>query len=813
MRFILKIKRIEEGLHGEFKANLARRFFQIFYGGISMREEWNGFKAGRLWQDEVNVREFIQLNYTPYDGDSKFLAAPTKATKELFDELQRLQKAEHNKKSTGLDGKERSGVLDLDTDIVTGITSHKPGYIFADGSKKDLEQVVGLQTDKPLKRAFMPFGGIRMAEQSCEMYGYKPNAELHKIFTEYHKTHSDAVFQVYSPEIRKARSAHILTGLPDTYGRGRIVGDYRRIALYGIDFLIKEKQKDFANIGDGTMTDDVIRLREEVAEQIKCLGQMKEMAASYGFDISKPAKTAKEAFQWLYFGYLAAIKTQNGAAMSVGRIATFLDIYIERDLKNGVITEEQAQELVDHIVMKFRMVRFARIESYNQLFSGDPIWATLEVAGLGQDGRSMVTKNDYRFLHTLENMGPSPEPNITVLYSKRLPENFRKYAAKISIDTSSIQYENDDIMRPIWGDDYSICCCVSATQTGKEMQFFGARANLAKALLYAINGGKDEEAGLTPGAQVGPELAPITSEYLDYDEVMKKYDQMLEWLAGLYVNTLNAIHYMHDKYYYEAAELALIDTNVRRTFATGIAGFSHVVDSLSAIKYAKVKVLRRDINITDKKGNKIFAPNMAYDFKVEGDFPRYGQDDDRADEIAKWLLKTFIGKIKKHHTYRNAEPTTSILTITSNVVYGKATGALPNGRPAHAPFSPGANPSYGAETKGLVKSLNSVAKVPYEYSLDGISNTQTINPDALGHSEEERVDNLVNVMDGYFAKGAHHLNVNVFGVEKLKDCQAHPEKPEYANFTVRVSGYAVRFINLTKEQQDDVIARTCHASM
>jgi formate C-acetyltransferase len=778
-----------------------------------MREEWNGFKAGRLWQDEVNVREFIQLNYTPYDGDSKFLAGPTKATKELFDELQRLQKAEHNKKSVGLDGKERSGVLDLDTDIVTGITSHKPGYIFADGSKKDLEQVVGLQTDKPLKRAFMPFGGIRMAEQSCEMYGYKPNAELHKIFTEYHKTHSDAVFQVYSPEIRKARSAHILTGLPDTYGRGRIVGDYRRIALYGIDFLIKEKQKDFANIGDGTMTDDVIRLREEVAEQIKCLGQMKEMAASYGFDISKPAKTAKEAFQWLYFGYLAAIKTQNGAAMSVGRIATFLDIYIERDLKNGVITEEQAQELVDHIVMKFRMVRFARIESYNQLFSGDPIWATLEVAGLGQDGRSMVTKNDYRFLHTLENMGPSPEPNITVLYSKRLPENFRKYAAKISIDTSSIQYENDDIMRPIWGDDYSICCCVSATQTGKEMQFFGARANLAKALLYAINGGKDEEAGLTPGVQVGPELAPITSEYLDYDEVMKKYDQMLEWLAGLYVNTLNAIHYMHDKYYYEAAELALIDTNVRRTFATGIAGFSHVVDSLSAIKYAKVKVLRRDIDVTDKKGKRIFAPNMAYDFKVEGDFPRYGQDDDRADEIAKWLLKTFIGKIKKHHTYRNAEPTTSILTITSNVVYGKATGALPNGRPAHAPFSPGANPSYGAETKGLVKSLNSVAKVPYEYSLDGISNTQTINPDALGHSEEERVDNLVNVMDGYFDKGAHHLNVNVFGVEKLKDCQAHPEKPEYANFTVRVSGYAVRFINLTKEQQDDVIARTCHSAM
>ena len=775
------------------------------------REEWKGFKTGRLWQDEVNVREFIQLNYTPFDGDSSFLAGPTDATNKVFAELQRLQKEEHNKKSVGLDGKERSGVLDLDTDIVTGITSHKPGYICEDG--KNLEQVVGLQTDKPLKRAFMPFGGIRMAEQSCEMYGYKPNAELHKIFTEYHKTHSDAVFQVYSPEIRKARSAHILTGLPDTYGRGRIVGDYRRIALYGIDFLIEQKQKDFANIGDGTMTDDVIRLREEVAEQIKALGQMKEMAASYGFDISKPAKNAKEAFQWLYFGYLAAIKTQNGAAMSVGRIATFLDIYIERDIKNGILTESQAQELVDHIVMKFRMVRFARIESYNQLFSGDPIWATLEVAGLGQDGRSMVTKNDFRFLHTLENMGPSPEPNITVLYSKRLPKNFRNYAAKISIDTSSIQYENDDIMRPVWGDDYSICCCVSATQTGKEMQFFGARANLAKALLYAINGGKDEEAGLTPGVQVGPEMAPITSEYLDYNEVMHKYDIMLEWLAGLYVNTLNAIHYMHDKYYYEAAELALIDTDVRRTFATGIAGFSHVVDSLSAIKYAKVKVLRRDIDITDKKGKKIYAPNMAYDFQIEGDFPRYGQDDDRADEIAKWLLKTFIGKIKKHHTYRDAEPTTSILTITSNVVYGKATGALPNGRKAGEPFSPGANPSYGAETKGLVKSLNSVAKVPYEYSLDGISNTQTINPDALGHDEAERVQNLVSVMDGYFDRGAHHLNVNVFGVEKLKDCQAHPEKPEYANFTVRVSGYAVRFINLTKEQQDDVIARTCHASL
>jgi formate C-acetyltransferase len=779
---------------------------------MSENKAWEGF-SGKIWKEEVNVRDFIQNNYTQYNGDKSFLEGPTEATNKLWGELQKLQKEEHNKKSVGLDGKERSGVLDLDTDIVSGITSHKPGYICEEG--KNLEQVVGLQTDKPLKRAFMPFGGIRMAEQSCEMYGYKPNAELHKIFTEYHKTHSDAVFQVYTPEIRKARSAHILTGLPDTYGRGRIVGDYRRVALYGIDYLIAQKQNDFANIGDGTMTDDVIRLREEVAEQIKCLKQMKEMAASYGFDISKPATTAKEAFQWLYFGYLSAVKTQNGAAMSVGRISTFLDIYIERDLKAGILTEKQAQELVDHMVMKFRMVRFARIESYNNLFSGDPIWATLEVGGMGQDGRSMVTKNDFRFLHTLENMGPSPEPNLTVLYTKRLPENFRKYAAYISVTTSSIQYENDDIMRPVWSDDYSICCCVSATQTGKEMQFFGARANLAKALLYAINGGKDEGAGLTPGVQVGPEIAPITSEYLDYNEVMHKYDIMLEWLADLYVNTLNAIHYMHDKYYYEAAELALIDTNVRRTFATGIAGFSHVVDSLSAIKYAKVKVIREDVEIKDKKTGKVIgvAKNMAKDFVIEGDFPRYGNDDDRADEIAVNLLKTFIGKIKKHHTYRNAEPTTSILTITSNVVYGKATGALPDGRPAKAPFAPGANPSYGAEQSGLLASLNSVAKVPYHYALDGISNTQTMNPSALGHDDNERADKLVQVMDGYFAKGAHHLNVNVFGVEKLKDAQAHPDKPEYANFTIRVSGYAVKFINLTKEQQDDVISRTCHASL
>ncbi|WP_407396520.1 formate C-acetyltransferase [Treponema sp.] len=770
---------------------------------MEMRPEWEGFNPDGLWTSEVNVRDFIQANYTPYDGDAKFLAGPTEATTKLFNELMKLQKAEHDK----------NGVLDMDTDVVTGITAHEPGYICAEG--KNLEQVVGLQTDKPLKRAFMPYGGINMAVQSCEMYGYEVSPKLKEIFTKYHKTHNDAVFDVYTPEIRKARSAHLLTGLPDTYGRGRIVGDYRRVALYGIDYLIKAKEADKASVGNGTMTEEVIRLREEVSEQIKCLKQMKEMAAAYGFDISKPATTAKEAFQWLYFGYLAAIKTQNGAAMSVGRISTFLDIYIERDIKKGILDETKAQELVDHMVMKFRMVRFARIASYNQLFSGDPVWATLEVGGLGQDGRHMVTKNDYRFLHTLENMSPSPEPNMTVLYSKRLPKIFRDYCAKISIDTSSIQYENDELMRPIWGDDYSICCCVSATQTGKEMQFFGARANLAKALLYAINGGRDEAAGLTPGAQVGPEMAPITSEYLDYNEVVRKYDAMLEWLADLYVNTLNAIHYMHDKYYYEAAELALEDTNVKRTFATGIAGFSHVVDSLCAIKYAKVKVIREDVEIKNKKTGEVIgvAKDMAKDFVIEGDFPRYGQDDDRADEIAVWLLKTFMAKIAKHPTYRNAEPSTSILTITSNVVYGKATGSLPDGRKAGEPFSPGANPSYGAETKGLVKSLNSVAKVPYKYALDGISNTQTINPSALGHDEAERVENLVNVLDGYFSKGPHHLNVNVFGVEKLKDCQAHPEKPEYANFTVRVSGYAVRFINLTKEQQDDVIARTCHASL
>ncbi len=745
-----------------------------------MENAWKGFTGG-LWQSEINVPDFIQRNYTPYDGDATFLAPATDATAKLWGELQALQKKEHDK----------GGVLDMDTDVVSDIDSHGPGYL-----DKDLEKVVGLQTEAPLRRAFMPYGGIRMAEEACEMYGYKPSAELHKIFTKYHKTHNQGVFDVYTPEIRACRKNKILTGLPDTYGRGRIVGDYRRIALYGIDELIKAKERDHKHTGDGTMSEDVIRLREEVAEQIKALQKMKAMAESYGFDISQPAKTAKEAFQWTYFGYLAAIKTQNGAAMSIGRISTFLDIYIERDIKNGVLDEKGAQELVDHLVMKLRMVRFARIQSYNELFSGDPVWATLSVGGLGIDGRSMVTKNDFRMLHTLETMGPSPEPNLTVLYSRRLPKPFREYASKISIDTSSIQYENDDVMRPVWGDDYAICCCVSATQTGKEMQFFGARANLAKALLYAINGGVDAKTRV----QVAPPWRPVTSDVLDYDEVMAKYDVALEWLAGVYVNALNLIHYMHDKYYYEAAEMALIDTNVKRTFATGIAGFSHVVDSLSAIKYSKVHIIR------DEHG-------FAVDYKAEGDFPRYGNDDDRADDIAVWLLKTFMAKVARHHTYRDAVPTTSILTITSNVVYGKATAALPDGRRPGVPLSPGANPSYGAEKNGLLASLNSVAKLPYEYALDGISNTQTINPSALGNTEEERVSNLVNVLDGYFAKGAHHLNVNVFGVEKLLDCQAHPEKPEYANFTIRVSGYAVKFINLTKEQQDDVISRTCHASL
>ena len=748
------------------------------------RDEWQGFE-GRIWREEVNVRDFIQKNYKPYDGDESFLAAPTEATNKLWGALQKLQKAERDK----------GGVLDCETEVVSGITAYGPGYI--DESLKDLEQIVGLQTDKPLKRAFMPYGGIRMAEQAAESYGYEINPELKYIFENYMTTHNDAVFAAYTEEMKAARKTHVVTGLPDTYGRGRIVGDYRRVALYGIDYLIEQKEIDKANCGCGNMYDDVIRLREEISMQIKALKDMKKMAEIYGYDISKPAKNAKEACQWLYFGYLAAIKTQNGAAMSVGRISTFLDIYFERDLKNGVLTESEAQEIIDHMTMKFRMVKFARIPSYNQLFSGDPTWATLEVAGIGMDGRSMVTKTDYRFLHTLENMGPSPEPNLTVLYSSALPEQFKKYASHISIETSSIQYENDDVMKPVWGDDYSICCCVSATQTGKEIQFFGARANLGKTLLYAFNGGFDEKHRI----QCGPKLQKIDKEILsgeeDFKMVRDTYEVWLDWLADIYVNVLNLIHYMHDKYYYEAAEMALIDTDVRRTFATGIAGFSHVIDSLSAIRYAKVKVIRDAEGITEN-------------FEVEGDFPKYGNDDDRADEIGVWLLKTFLEKIKRRHTYRNSEPTTSLLTITSNVVYGEATGAMPNGRPAYTPFSPGASPSYGAEQNGLVASLNSVAKIPYHWSLDGISNTQTINPDALGHSKSERVDNLVQVMDGYFDQGAHHLNVNVFTTEKLLDAQAHPEKEEYANFTIRVSGYAVKFISLTKKQQDDVIARTCH---
>ena len=749
-----------------------------------MRQEWRGF-SGTRWTEEIDVREFIQKNYTEYLGDESFLEGPTEATDRLWGKVQELQKEERAK----------GGVLDMETDVVSDVDAYGAGYISED--LKDLEKIVGLQTDKPLKRAFMPYGGINMAEQACKAYGYTPNADLHHIFNTYHKTHNQGVFDAYTSEMLKARHNKIITGLPDTYGRGRIVGDYRRVALYGIDHLIDSKIKDLKYLGGGDLREEDIRLREEVADQIKALKKMKTMAAAYGYDISAPAKNAREAVQWLYFGYLAAIKSQNGAAMSVGRVSTFLDIYIQRDLEEGTLTEKEAQELIDHFVLKLRMVKFARIASYNELFSGDPVWATLEVGGMGGDGRALVTKNDFRFLHTLENMGPAPEPNLTVLYSPRLPLNFRRYASKISIKTSSIQYENDCVMRPVWGDDYSICCCVSATETGKEMQFFGARANLAKCLLYAINGGIDEKTL----QQVGPKYRPIEGDGpLDFVEVLDKYNSMMDWLAGLYVNILNLIHFMHDKYYYEAAEMALIDTNVRRTFATGIAGFSHVVDSLCAIKYAKVYPIRNEQGI-------------VIDYKIEGDFPRYGNDDDRADQIAVWLLKTFISKVSSHHTYRNSQPTTSILTITSNVVYGKNTGSMPDGRKAGEPLSPGANPAYGAEKNGLLASLNSVAKLPYEYALDGISNTQTISPSALGHNDDERKNNLVSVLDGYFYKGAHHLNVNVFGTEKLYDAMEHPEKPEYANFTIRVSGYAVKFIDLTREQQLDVIARTCHDHM
>ena len=742
-------------------------------------ESWAGFK-GELWKKEINVRDFIQNNYTPYTGDDSFLKPSSEKTRKVWNKLTEMFKVEREK-----------GVYDTETKLPQSITTYGPGYI-----DKDNEVVVGLQTDAPLKRGIFPKGGIRMVENSLEAYGYHLDPMTKEIFTKYRKTHNEGVFSAYTEEMLAARRSAIITGLPDAYGRGRIIGDYRRVALYGTARLIEDKKQFQKRLDIQELNDEIIRNREEVTEQIHALQDFEKMCAAYGFDVTRPAKDAREAVQFVYLAYLAAVKDQDGAAMSIGRTSTFLDIYIEKDIREGKLTEEEAQELVDQMIIKLRIVRFLRTPEYNDLFSGDPVWVTESLGGMGIDGRTLVTKTCFRYLHTLYNLGPAPEPNLTVLYSSRLPENFKKYAADISVTTSSIQYENDDVMRPVWGDDYSICCCVSATETGKEMQFFGARANLAKCLLYAINGGVDEKTKV----QVGPAYQPITSEYLDFDEVMEKYDAMMEWLSKLYVDTLNMIHYMHDKYYYEAAQMALIDTDVKRSFATGIAGFSHVVDSLCAIKYAKVKAIRDEDGITT-------------DFEIEGDFPRYGNDDDRADDIAVWLLGEFLAKIKKHHTYRDSEPTTSILTITSNVVYGKATGSLPDGRKAGEPLSPGANPAYGAEQNGLLASLNSVAKLPYEYALDGISNTQTINPDALGHNEEERVNNLVNVLDGYFDQGAHHLNVNVFGVEKLKDAMEHPEKEEYANFTIRVSGYAVKFIDLTREQQLDVISRTCHKSL
>ena len=741
-------------------------------------EQWNGFK-GKVWKEEVNVRDFIQENYTLYEGDDSFLAGPTEATKALWAQVMDLNKQE----------REAGGVLDMDTKVVSTITSHGPGYL-----NKDLEAVVGFQTEKPFKRSLQPFGGIRMSEQSAEAYGFKIDEEISRIFRDWRKTHNQGVFDAYTPEMRAARKSGVITGLPDAYGRGRIIGDYRRVALYGVDRLIAEKQKDFANIGDGTMSDDVIRLREEVSEQYRALLELKELGNIYGFDISKPASNAREAFQWLYLGYLAAIKEQNGAAMSLGRTSTFLDIYVQRDLENGTLTEQEAQELVDHFVMKLRLVKFARTPEYNALFSGDPTWVTESIAGVGEDGRPLVTKNSFRFLHTLVNLGPAPEPNLTVLWSTRLPENFKLFAAKTSINTSAIQYENDDVMRPEWGDDYGIACCVSAMRIGKQMQFFGARANLAKTLLYAINGGIDEKSK----AQVGPKYQPITSEYLDYEEVMAKYNDMMEWICGLYLNTLNIIHYMHDKYSYERIEMALHDTEILRTMATGIAGFSVAVDSLSAIKYAKVKTIR------DEDG-------VVVDYEVEGDFPKYGNNDDRADEIAIWLLKEFMTKVKKHKTYRNAKHTTSILTITSNVVYGKKTGNTPDGRRAGEPFAPGANPMHGRDTHGALASLSSVAKVPYQYALDGISNTFSIIPKALGRELDVQEENLVAMLDGYASKGGHHLNINVFNRDTLLDAMEHPE--EYPQLTIRVSGYAVNFIKLTREQQLDVINRTMHESM
>ena len=741
-------------------------------------EQWQGFK-GKKWQEEIDVRDFIQQNYTLYEGDDSFLAGPTQATKDLWAQVMDLNKQE----------REAGGVLDTDSSIVSTITSHGPGYL-----DKDKEQVVGFQTDKPFKRGLQPFGGIRMSEKAAESYGFHIDPEVSHIFTEYRKTHNQGVFDVYTPEMRAARKSGIITGLPDAYGRGRIIGDYRRVALYGVDRLMEEKLKDYNNIGCDVMTNDILQLREELSEQYRSLKDLKKLGEIYGFDISKPATTAKEAFQWLYLAYLAAIKEQNGAAMSLGRTSTFLDIYVERDLRNGTLTEEEAQELVDHFIMKLRLVKFMRTPEYNELFSGDPTWVTESIAGVGLDGRPLVTKNSFRYLHTLSNLGPAPEPNLTVLWSPHLTDGFKTFAAKMSIESSAIQYENDEVMRPQYGDDYAIACCVSAMRVGKQMQFFGARANLAKCLLYAINGGVDEKSK----AQVGPKFRPITSEYLDFDEVMEKYDDMMEWLAGLYVNALNCIHYMHDKYSYERIQMAVQDTYIHRTMATGIAGFSVAADSLSAIKYGKVKTIR------DENG-------VVVDFEVEGDFPKYGNNDDRVDAMAVDLLKRFMTKVKKHPTYRNAQHTTSILTITSNVVYGKKTGNTPDGRRAGQPFAPGANPMHGRDTHGALASLSSVAKVPYSYALDGISNTFSIIPRALGKEEDVQQENLSNMLDGYSKKGGHHLNINVFNRDTLVDAMEHPEN--YPQLTIRVSGYAVNFIKLTREQQLDVINRTMHSQM
>lgn len=743
-----------------------------------MTTAWNGFKTGN-WNKEIDVRNFIQLNYTPYEGDASFLAGESERTKKLWDEVAELCKKEI----------ENGGTLDVDTKTITAIDAYKPGYI-----DKDLEQIVGLQTDAPLKRAIMPYGGIRMVENSCKAYGYELDPEVSKIFTKYRKTHNQGVFDAYTKEMRACRKSGIITGLPDAYGRGRIIGDYRRVALYGVDKLIEDKMAQKDSLELSTIDEDTIRLREEISEQINALEALKRMGESYGFDISRPAENSKEAVQWLYFGYLAAVKDQNGAAMSLGRTSTFLDIYFERDLKAGTITEEEIQELMDHFVMKLRMVRFLRTPEYNELFSGDPTWVTESIGGMGIDGRTLVTKNSFRVLNTLYTLGPSPEPNLTVLWSTRLPQGFKDFCSKVSIDTSSIQYENDDLMREYWGDDYGIACCVSAMRIGKQMQFFGARVNVAKTLLYAINGGVDEKSG----AQVGPKFEPITSEYLDYDEVMSKFDLFTDWLAKLYVNTLNVIHYMHDKYSYEALEMALHDRDVFRTMACGMAGLSVCVDSLSAIKYAKVKTIRNEDGI-------------AVDFEVEGDYPKYGNNDDRADEIAVFIVKDVMEKIKKNKTYRNSYPTQSILTITSNVVYGKKTGNTPDGRRAGEPFAPGANPMHGRDNSGALASLASVAKLPYEYSQDGISNTFSIVPKSLGKDMDERVTNLSAMLDGYFAQRAHHLNVNVFDRATLEDAMEHPEK--YPQLTVRVSGYAVNFIKLTREQQLDVINRTFHNKM